>query len=144
MKYTFLLCRLRSIATLRDHFVRCPSVCPSVCHTRIAMFRRRHMHSSECCRYFFALGNEALLVLKDLRTTNCSFISQCKPKKCTSILKWRFWDPPFWNIRIFFFISGEASLCISLALTHFALGSKCFWDFQLHTHILLHCTCHTR
>ena len=28
-----LLCRLRSIATHRDHFVRRPSVCPSVCHT---------------------------------------------------------------------------------------------------------------
>ena len=50
-----LLCRLRSIATHRDHFVRrsvCPSVSPSVCHTRIALFRRRHMHSSECCHYF--------------------------------------------------------------------------------------------
>ena len=50
------LCRLRSIATHRDHFVRrlsvYLSVCPSVCHTPIAMFRRRHMHSSECCHYF--------------------------------------------------------------------------------------------
>ena len=54
------LCRLRSIATHRDHFVCHPSVCPSVClsvclsvcHTGIAMFRRRHMHSSECCHYF--------------------------------------------------------------------------------------------
>ena len=42
------LCRLRSIATHRDHFVRRLSVC----HTPIAMFRRRHMHSSECCHYF--------------------------------------------------------------------------------------------
>ena len=65
--YLLFLCRLRSIATHRDHFVRrlsvclsvrlCPSVsvrpsvCLSVCHTRIAMFRRRHMHSSECCLY---------------------------------------------------------------------------------------------
>ena len=62
------LCRLQSIATHRDHFVRllsvrlsvrpsvclsvCLSVCPSVCHTRRAMFRRRHMHSSKCCHYF--------------------------------------------------------------------------------------------
>ena len=50
------LCRLRSIATHRDHFVRrlsvYLSVSPSVCHTPIAMFRRRHMHSSECCHYF--------------------------------------------------------------------------------------------
>ena len=31
----------------------CPSsVCLSVCHTRRAMFCRRHMHSSECCHYF--------------------------------------------------------------------------------------------
>ena len=55
------LCRLRSIATHRDNFVRllsvrlsvCPFVRLSVYHTRIAMFRRRHMHSSECCHYFF-------------------------------------------------------------------------------------------
>ena len=54
------LCCLRSIVTHRDHFVRrpsiClsvrPSVCLSVCQTRIAMYRRRHMHSSECCHYF--------------------------------------------------------------------------------------------
>ena len=46
------LCRLRSIATHRDHFVRRLSVYLSVCHTPIAMFRRRHMHSSECCHYF--------------------------------------------------------------------------------------------
>ena len=52
------LCRLPSIATHRDHFVRpsvclsvCPSVCPSVTLSK-AMFRRRHMHSSECCHYF--------------------------------------------------------------------------------------------
>ena len=32
-KADFLLCRLRSIATHKDHFVRRPSVCPSVCHT---------------------------------------------------------------------------------------------------------------
>ena len=53
----WFLCCLGSIATHRDHFVRRlsvrPSVCLSVCHTRIAMFRRRHMHSSECCHYFF-------------------------------------------------------------------------------------------
>ena len=62
------LCRLRNIATHRDHFVHrlsirlsvClsarpparPSVRPSVRHIPIAMFRRRHMHSSECCHYF--------------------------------------------------------------------------------------------
>ena len=43
------LCCLRSIETHRDHFVRrlsvSPSVCLSVCHTRIAMFRKRHVHS---------------------------------------------------------------------------------------------------
>ena len=50
------LCRLRSIATHRDRFVRRPSVCPSVCHTPIAMFRRRHMHSSECCHYFYLVN----------------------------------------------------------------------------------------
>ena len=61
---TKFLCRLRSIATHRDHFV-CrlsvgpsvclsvrPSVCLSVCHTRMAMFRMRHMHTSECYHYF--------------------------------------------------------------------------------------------
>ena len=31
----------------------CLSVRLSVCHTRRAMFRRRHMHSSECCHYIF-------------------------------------------------------------------------------------------
>ena len=46
------LCRLRSIATHRDHFVRRLSVCLSVCHTPIAMFCRRHMHFWECCHYF--------------------------------------------------------------------------------------------
>ena len=55
------LCRLWSIATHRDHFVRSPSVCLSVCHTSHvtlskAMFGRRHMHSSECCHYFYAPG----------------------------------------------------------------------------------------
>ena len=35
----------------------CPSVCLSICHRSHvtlskAMFRRRHMHSSECCHYF--------------------------------------------------------------------------------------------
>ena len=65
--YTFFLCRLRSIATHRDHFVRRPSVClsvrpsvclsirPSVCPSVTlskAMFCRRHMHSSQCCHYF--------------------------------------------------------------------------------------------
>ena len=49
------LCRLRSIAAHRDHFVRCLSVRVSVCpvtlswQSRKAMIRRRHMHSSECC-----------------------------------------------------------------------------------------------
>ena len=60
---TAFLCHLRSIATHRDHFVRrlsvrlsvLPSVCPSVIHTLIAMFHRRHMHSSECCHYFFTV-----------------------------------------------------------------------------------------
>ena len=32
-------------------------VCTSVCHTPIAMFRMRHMHSSECCHYFLSLLN---------------------------------------------------------------------------------------
>ena len=55
-----LLCRLRSIAAHRDHFVQRLSVCLSVCVcpvvilswlSRIAVFSRRHMHSSECCHY---------------------------------------------------------------------------------------------
>ena len=51
---------LRSIATHRDHFVRRPSVRLSVrlSHFSVtlskAMFRRRHIHSSECCHYFFS------------------------------------------------------------------------------------------
>ena len=55
-----------SIAVHRDHFVRRLSIRPSVClsvrlcvcplvtlswSSRIAMFRRRHMHSSEWCHY---------------------------------------------------------------------------------------------
>ena len=50
-KADFLLCRLRSIATHKDHFVRRPSV--RLSHSHVAMFRRRHVHSSECCHYFF-------------------------------------------------------------------------------------------
>ena len=48
------LCRLRSIATHRDHFVRRMSVRLSHFSVTLsrAMFRRRHMHSSECCHYF--------------------------------------------------------------------------------------------
>ena len=56
-----LVCRLRSIAAHRDHFVRRLSVHPCVCPvvtlswlSRIAMFRRWHMHSSECCHYVFS------------------------------------------------------------------------------------------
>ena len=49
------LCRLRSIVTHRDHFVRRPSVCPSVTLSK-AMFRRRHIHSLECCHYFLNYG----------------------------------------------------------------------------------------
>ena len=33
--------------------VVCLSVRLSVCHTPIAMFRRRHIHSWECCHYFW-------------------------------------------------------------------------------------------
>ena len=58
------LCRLRSIATHRDHFVRRPSARPSVCLSLCpsvtlfkAMFSRRHMHSSECCHYFIILAH---------------------------------------------------------------------------------------
>ena len=62
----WFLCPLRSIAAHWDHFVRRLSVRPSVCVcvcpvvtlswlSRIAMFRRRHMHSSECC-YCFLVG----------------------------------------------------------------------------------------
>ena len=58
------LCRLRSIAAHRDHFVRRLSVCvrASVCpvvtlswKSGIAMFRKRHMHSSECCHYVLSV-----------------------------------------------------------------------------------------
>ena len=58
------LCRLRSIAAHSDHVVWRLSVCPSVrlcvfvCrvvtfswYSRIAMFRRRQIHFSECCHY---------------------------------------------------------------------------------------------
>ena len=70
---TLLLCRLQSIATQRDHFVRrlsvrlsvCLSVClsvrSSVCHTPIAMFCSRHMHSSECCHYFIIKRSKIFL-----------------------------------------------------------------------------------
>ena len=57
------LCRLRSIAAHRDHCVRHPSACLYVCLSvcpvvtlswlsPIVMFRRRRMHSLECCHYF--------------------------------------------------------------------------------------------
>ena len=47
------LCRMRSIATHRDHFVRRLSVRLSHFSVTLskAIFRRRHMHSSECCHY---------------------------------------------------------------------------------------------
>ena len=44
---------LLELRILKIHSFRHFSVCRSVCHTPIAMFRRRHMHSSECCRYFY-------------------------------------------------------------------------------------------
>ena len=53
------LCRLQSIATHREHFVCRPSVCRSVrlSHFSVtlskAIFRRWHMHSLECCLYFW-------------------------------------------------------------------------------------------
>ena len=56
------LCRLRSIATHRDHFVRrpgCLSVCPSVCHSFRYTFQsyvsQANTHSPECCHYFLFL-----------------------------------------------------------------------------------------
>ena len=64
----FLLCRLRSIATHRDHFVRRLSVRLSVrlSHFSVtlskAMFRRRHIHSSECCHYFLKSRPKAPLI----------------------------------------------------------------------------------
>ena len=48
------LCRLRSIATHRDHFVRRLSHFSVILSK--AMLRRRHMHSSECCHYFLTLN----------------------------------------------------------------------------------------
>ena len=80
---TFLCC-LRSIVTHRDHFVRLsvclsvrPPVCPSVCHTRIAMFRRRHMHSLEYCHYFFStlLTESVLLSVLSLSIATVFFTS---------------------------------------------------------------------
>ena len=70
ISFRFLLCRLRSIATRRDHFVCCPSVClpicPSVTLSNVtlykAMFRRRHMHSSECCHYFFGCPHKSPII----------------------------------------------------------------------------------
>ena len=84
------LCRLRSIATHRDHFVRRPSVRlsvrPSVClsvrlsHLSVtlskAMFRRRHMYSSECCHYFLTFK---------VPTWNCIVRSQIIPHFITSV-----------------------------------------------------------
>ena len=51
--HKIFLCRLRSIATHRDHFVRRLSVRLSHFSDTLsrAMFRRQHMHSSECCHY---------------------------------------------------------------------------------------------
>ena len=46
----------------------CPSVCLSVCHTRRAMFRRRHMHSSECCHYFLVISRSNGLCMPYLKS----------------------------------------------------------------------------
>ena len=53
--FIYFLCRLRSIATHRDHYVRRLSVRLSHFSVTLskAMFRRRHMHSLECCHYFW-------------------------------------------------------------------------------------------
>ena len=73
------LCRLRSIATHWDHFVRRLSICLSVYHTRIAMFRRRHMHSSECCLYFLFMNLRSYIcftpdfLMKIIMTLCCFF-----------------------------------------------------------------------
>ena len=69
--FKYLLCRLRSITAHRDHFVQhlyvCVSVCLSGSHTRIAMFRKWHMHSSECCHY----ANMMLPSKHKLHNENC-------------------------------------------------------------------------
>ena len=57
----FLLCRLRSIATHRYHFVCRLSVRLSHFSVTLSkdMFCRRHMHSSECCPYLCRLRSIA-------------------------------------------------------------------------------------
>ena len=47
--YTWqFLCRLGSIATHRDHFVRRPSVCPSACHTLLSHFPKLCFAGDTC------------------------------------------------------------------------------------------------
>ena len=88
------LCHLRSIATqgsLCRSSVRL-SVRPSVCLSHFsvtlskAMFRRRHMHSSECCHYFCLHGEmkghwSRLNLWTSFTRDQCLFISKCKQKK---------------------------------------------------------------
>ena len=43
-----IVCRLRSIATHRDHFIRRPSVCLSVCHTFLSHFPKLCFAGDAC------------------------------------------------------------------------------------------------
>ena len=74
------LCRMRSIAAHKDNFVRCLSVRPCVClsgsNGLLAMFRRRHMHSLECCHSGFiitTLNSFVHLNLYTLKSFNVPF-----------------------------------------------------------------------
>ena len=72
------LCRLRSIAAHRDHFIQRLCVCPVVTlswKSCIAVFRRRHMHSSECCHYFSY--NICSLVLFSAQVSLCPLLVYC-------------------------------------------------------------------
>ena len=108
------LCRLQSIATHRDHFVCILSIYLSVClsvrlsHFSVtlskAMFRRQHMHSSECCHYFYApslkglpgassiqIGHPSVCLSRSLFVWLSVFLSVRKFVTLTNKLKFWWW-----------------------------------------------------
>ena len=96
------LCHLRSIAAHRDHFVRHLSVRVSVCsvvtlswQSRIAMFRKQRMHSSEYCHYFM-LNFTVVYHVNVYLLTGCQELFElwCSVRK---LLLWTL--PPLWWYR---------------------------------------------
>ena len=100
----FFLCRLRSIATHRDHFVRRPSVCLSVCHTFLSHFPELCFAGDTCIP-----RNVATIFILEATTTNLMYNNDPKALGKTCCYAWfhsevKFWTR-FWRLVQFRLIS---------------------------------------